>query len=175
MEETNSKIKSPEGETEERTSALEEKSATEDKVASLKTSQTEVVSTDGANNSLLNEGSFEENRVDAMKISELQSNIVEKGRVLTQQRRMVELRDLQLQQERDLVRELRSSLREEQRTKRDLEARFEAISNELLTRNTHTDSRMNELERELSELNLSLSNSRSENERLAQEIHQVII
>jgi chromosome segregation ATPase len=96
--------------------------------------------------------------------------------MLSQQRQIVELRDLQLQQERESVRTLRASLRDEQRTKRDLEGQYEAINSELLVRNTReatAESRMSELERELSELNVSLNSSRSENERLVQDIHQV--
>ena len=96
--------------------------------------------------------------------------------MLSQQRHIVELRDLQLQQERESVRTLRASLRDEQRTKRDLEGQYEAINSELLVRNTReaiAESRMSELERELSELNVSLNSSRSENERLVQDIHQV--
>ena len=124
----------------------------------------------------LNEQSFEENRLDARRIFELENNIAEKERMVFKERRTVELRDLQLQQERDTVRQLRASLREEQRTKRDLEARHEVISNELLERSrrdTICNSRISELEQELSELNLSLNSNRTENERLVQEIHQV--
>jgi chromosome segregation ATPase len=157
-------------------------SKNENEDRSRKRHYSEVASTDGFHNattpngSSSHEKSFEENRLDATRVFELESSIAEKERMLSQQKRTVELRDLQLQQERDMVRELRASLREEQRTKRDLQEQYEAINSEILVRNTReaiADSRMTELERELSELNLSLSSTRSENERLVQEIHQV--
>ena len=122
------------------------------------------------------ERSFEENRLDATRVYELEISIAEKERMLSQQQRTVELRDLQLQQERDVVRGLRASLREEEQAKRELQARYEAINSEMLVRNAReaiADSRMSELERELSELNLTLSSSRNENERLGQEIREV--
>jgi chromosome segregation ATPase len=109
-------------------------------------------------------------------VYELEISIAEKERMLSQQQRTVELRDLQLQQERDVVRGLRASLREEEQAKRELQARYEAINSEMLVRNAReaiADSRMSELERELSELNLTLSSSRNENERLGQEIREV--
>lgn len=173
-------------EPEERTTASDEKTVpeSESRLKSPNNHHPEVVSTDGLKalnvngftRSPLNERSFEEERVEARRVFELETTIAENERLLTQQKRTVELRDLQLQQEYNTVRELRANLRDEQRLKRDLEARYEAINGELLVRNERqaiADSRINDLERELSELNLSLNNSRTENQRLVQEIHQV--
>ena len=176
--------KLPEKPSEERKRATEEKPVSKTK-EEIKTDVVKVLSEDEPDTAKtpsssrrlsLNERSFEENRLDARRIFELENNVAEKERMLSQQRRTVELRDLQLQQERDAVRQLRASLREEQRKKRDLEERHEVVNSELLVRNAHEaigNSRISELEQELSELNLSLSSSRTENQRLVQEIHQV--
>ena len=176
---------SSKSEGEKRTSAAEEKDGLKNEVSSPQHHHSKVVSTAGVDKSSTanivrfstsRERSFEENRLEATRVFELEISIAEKERMLSQQKRTVELRDLQLQQERDAVRELRASLREEQRTKRDLQEQYEAISSEMLVRNTReaiTDSRLNEIEKELSDLNLTLNSKICENERLGQEIHQV--
>lgn len=120
--------------------------------------------------------SFEENRLDAIRVVALQRRVAEKEKLLSHQRRLVELCSLQLQQERDCVRNLRASLRDEQRRKLELQQRYEAVNNEMLVRNARKateESRVRDLEEELSELNLSLNNTKSENQRLVDEIHQV--
>ena len=119
------------------------------------------------------EQSFEEDRLNARRFAELEAIIVEKEGMMNQRRISLELKELQLEQERNTVQELRGSLRKEQATRRDLETRYEAVNGELLARNARdmsTVSRMQEMERELSQLNISLGNAGEENRRLVQTI-----
>lgn len=121
---------------------------------------------------LSEERRFEENRLNARRLSELETIIAEKEGLLNQRRIAVELRELQLEQERNTVRELRGTLREEQTMRRDLEARYEALNGQLHVRNALADSRVQEMERELSQLNISVTDLRTENQRLAEEINE---